>query len=94
MKSKTGTEVSATIGLGYYGEMFSTQFGDGYSSSTITWLMTKYTGSYVWRVNGNDDARHLSPTGSVGVRPSMYLKSDVKIVSGNGMPHDPYEISQ
>ena len=92
--AKTGTSVSATIGMGYYGEMFSSQFGDGSSSSTYTWLMTIYSGSYVWYVLGNGFAINDSPTISNGVRPSMYLKSDVKIVSGSGMPHDPYEISQ
>ena len=92
--SKTGTPVSATIGLGYYGEMFSSQFGDGSGSSTNTWLMTIYSSSYVWGVYNYGRADYDGPTSSRGVRPSMYLKSDVKIVSGSGMPHDPYVITQ
>ena len=92
--AKTGTPVSATIGLGYYGEMFSSQFGDGYSSSTSTWLMTIYTSSYIWSVNNYGSANYYYPTNSHGVRASMYLKSDVKIVSGSGMPYDPYVITQ
>ena len=92
--SKTGTLVSATIGLGYYGEMFSSQFGDGYDSSTHTWLMTKYMGSYVMVVSNLGHSHNKSPIDSYGVRPSFYLKSDVKITGGSGMPHDPYEISQ
>lgn len=93
-QSKTGTPVSTPIGLGYYGEMFSTQFGSGYDSSTNTWLMTKYGGSNVWYVNNYGRARSSSPTTSNGARPSMYLKSDVKITGGKGMENDPYEISQ
>jgi len=92
--AKTGTPVSATIGLGYYGEMFSSQFGDGYNSSTDTWLMTIYSSSYVWYVNDRGYAGSNNPTGSYGVRASMYLKSDVKIVSGSGMSHDPYILTQ
>ena len=91
--AKTGTPVSATIGLGYYGEMFSSQFGDGYGSSTTTWLMTIYSSSRVWSVHYYGDARYNSLTNSRGVRASMYLKSDVKIVSGNGQFSSPYEIS-
>jgi len=91
--AKTGTPVSATIGLGYYGEMFSSQFGDGDSSSTDTWLMTIYSSSNVWYVDDIGKANRSSPTSTHGVRASMYLKSDVKIVSGSGMPHDPYEIT-
>ena len=92
--AKTGTPVLATIGLGYYGEMFSSQFGDGNNSSTYTWLMTIYSSSNVWLVNYNGYASHSSPTNSFGVCASMYLKSDVKIVSGNGQPTSPYIITQ
>ena len=92
--AKTGTPVSATIGLGYYGEMFSNQFGNGYGTSSYTWLMTIYSNSGVWYVNDLGSASNSSPTNSRGARPSMYLKSDVKIVSGSGMPHDPYTLTQ
>ena len=96
--AKTGTPVSATIGLGYYGEMFSSQFGDGSSlltPSTTIWMMTIYSDSIVWYVgSAGISAGYYSPTDSYGVRPSMYLKSDVKIVSGNGQPTSPYEITR
>ena len=92
--AKTGTPVSATIGLGYYGEMFSSQFGDGYASSTDTWSMTIYSSSNVWHVRSYGYADFDSLTYSYGVRPSMYLKSNVKIVSGSGMPNDPYTLTQ
>ena len=89
--SKTGTSVSATIGIGYYGEMFSSQFGDGNHSSNNIWLMTIFLKNlHVWKVSNGG----LSSSGSTGVRPSFYLKSDVKIVSGNGQPSSPYQITQ
>ena len=93
-KALDGTAIEATIGLPRYGEMFSTQFGTGYSTSTNTWLMTKYSSSNVWYIyNDGSDGKYI-PTNTNGVRPSMYLKSDVKITGGSGMPHDPYTISQ
>ena len=93
-KAKTGTPISATIGLGRYGEMFSSQFRDGYGSSIETWLMTKYSSSDVWCVTPDGDAAYYSLDYIIkrGVRPSFYLKSDVKIVSGNGQPDEPYEL--
>ena len=93
-KAIEGTAIEATIGLGRYGELFSTQFGNGYSSSTSTWLMTKRSGSNVWRIYNYGNVSNDSPTFAYGVRPSMYLKSDVKITGGSGMPHDAYTISQ
>ena len=94
-KATQGTSIETTIGLGRYGEMFSTQFGNGSSSSAITWLMTKYSDSDVWQVLHFARTNYISPiNNNYGVRPSMYLKSNVKITSGSGMPHDPYTISQ
>ena len=93
-ESIQGTAIEATIGLGRYGEMFSTQFGNGYSTSTDTWLITKNGDSDVWSVNQYGYAYNNSPTNRSGVQPSFYLKSDVKITGGTGMPHDPYTISQ
>ena len=90
--AKTGTPVSATIGMGYYGEMFSSQFGNGMDSSAEHWLMTIFSSSHVWYGRNYGDTYDCSPTASNGVRPSFYLKSGVKIASGSGMPHDPYEI--
>ena len=95
IKAKEGTAIEATIGLPRYGEMFSTQFSKGYGSSTNTWLMTKYYDSNIWVASKAGDANpYIFTTNIIGVRPSFYLKSDVKITGGSGMPHDPYTISQ
>ena len=94
VKAKEGTAIEATIGLARYGEMFSTQFGSGSGSSTLSLLLTKYGSSLVLVMN---NAGGVNPTGTTtfaGARPSMYLKSDVKITGGSGMPHEPYTISQ
>ena len=91
-KATEGTAIEAIIGLGRYGEMFSTQFGDGSSASTATWLMTKYSGSDILYVSSTGTTVNSGPTNTYGARPSFYLKSNVKIESGSGLPNDPYEI--
>ena len=92
--AKTGTPISATIGLNRYGEMFSGQFGDGWETSySMSWLITKSSDTLPWRLNGNCGVYSYTPNNALGVRPSMYLKSNVKITSGTGMPHDPYQIT-
>ena len=90
--SKTGTPVSATIGMGYYGEMFSTNFGDGEGSSERIWLITIFSKDYVIECLSNGIVVPDRPLTRNGVRPSFYLKSDVKISGGKGRANDPYEI--
>jgi len=98
--SKSGSSISAPIGLGYYGELFSSQFGTS-NKSTGTWLMTKYSSSNVMLIYVIGNAGNVSPTITFGgVRPSFYLKSNVKIIDvdgdgdvGNGTKETPYEIS-
>ena len=93
--SKTGTSVSATIGLGRYGELFTSQFGDGATiDSAHIWTITKENSDYLINVAAGGNISRSSPGYGSGVRPFFYLKSNVKIVSGTGMPHDPYEITQ
>ena len=87
--------------MGYYGELFSSQFGEGSDSSVSVWLMTKYSNKYIWYVYNTGYSYNDMPNYSYGVRPSFYLKSNVAIGDtngdgkvGTGMPHDPYEIVQ
>ena len=88
--SDTGT---FNIGLLRYGEMFATQQGSGYSSSIDMWLINRYSASYVWCVDGSGDSRNGGPTGTNGSRPTVHLKSTVKILSGIGTELDPYIVS-
>ena len=92
--SKTGTKVLATIGMGYYGEVFSSQFGNGKSSSVATWLITRSPEGFHWSVAADDEGIRSHSEYQRGVRPSMYLKFDVKIKSGNGQPSSPYKLYQ
>ena len=90
---KEGNECAKefNIGLPRYGEMFATQEAGGYSNSKDMWLMNRYSASDIWFVMGNGSGNHVySPTASSGTRPSIYLKSGVKIISGKGLSDDPY----
>jgi len=80
-KAKQGTAISATIGLPYIGEMY-----------IAGWVMTKYdknafTASSILIFEGEKVSQDYS------IYPTFYLKSNVKITGGTGLPNDPYEIA-
>ena len=91
---KTTSTWTGLVGLPGYGEMFASQQGSGYSTSSDMWLMNSYDTSYVWLVfdNGCGNNYIASPTG--GGRPSINLKSNIKITGGNGTKDNPFEISE
>ena len=90
-KSKTGTGINTTVGLPYYGEMFSTKSN---SDDANTWLMTLNNSSSIWHINNTGGAGNSSSTSKNNVRPSMYLQSGVRIVSGSGLPDDAYKLTR
>ena len=70
--------------------------------SSYTWYLSPHTdGTYAdgaWNVSGDGNAynyilAHSSAPNSFAVAPSIYLKSNVLIESGNGTSTDPYELS-
>jgi hypothetical protein len=89
---KTSQIGTFNIGLPRYGEMFATQQAGGSPNSIDMWLMNRYSTSNVWGVY-NLGAGHgigYDPTDSRGGRPTVHLKSTVKILSGSGIESDPY----
>ena len=92
MCDKTNDKGTFNIGLPRYGEMFATQQGTGYSNSINMWLINRYSASRVWRVNSNGSGSNSDPTITHGVRPTVHLKSTVKILSGSGTETDPYVV--
>ena len=66
----------------------------GYLNNGLRWwTLTPYSASDVRGVNSNGSVISSSPANSFGSRPSMNLKSTVKIVSGTGTKTDPFVIS-
>ena len=89
----TTSTTTAKIGLLRIDELMAGQF-DKYGSNTAYWTLTPYSISYVRNVNSNGSGyTGDSPASSFGSRPSMNLKSTVKIVSGTGTKSDPFVIS-
>ena len=87
----TSTTV-AKIGLLRLGELMAGQFDKSGNNATY-WILTPYSSSNVRYVHDSGNSYNISPTYSLGSRPSMNLKSTVKIVSGTGTKSDPFVIS-
>ena len=90
--SLTTSTTTAKVGLLRLGELMVGQFNRSNSNSQC-WLLTKYDtsnvcGLYFTGASGSDSSNLF-----YGFRPSMNLKSTVKIVSGTGTKSDPFVIS-
>ena len=91
--TKTSTTYTGYVGLPRYGEMFSSQLGSGYSSSSDMWLITPFNTSSVWGVGNYGLASHYTLSSYTnGSRPSLNLKSEIVIKSGSGTEQDPFEV--
>ena len=91
---KTTSTWTGLVGLPRYGEMFASQQGSGSSSSDTMWLMNPENTSYAWYVNGSGQGISSGPSSTYGGRPSINLKSNIKITDGNGTKDNPFEISE
>ena len=89
---KTNDKGTFNIGLPRYGEMFATQQAGGYSNSINMWLMNRCSASYVCYVESDGSGYPDDPTYAYGGRPTVHLKSTVKIISGTGTETDPYVV--
>ena len=88
----TSNVAEAKVGLLRFGELMAGQF-DRYGNNTYYWTLTPYSSSNVRYVNLNGNASSYSPSStSNGVRPSVNLKSSVRIVDGDGTLNSPFEI--
>jgi hypothetical protein len=64
----------------------------GYLNNGLDWwTLTPYSTSYVRNISNSNDGDG-SPSYSVGSRPSINLKSAVKIIDGDGTVDNPYRI--
>lgn len=87
----TTSTTTAKVGLLRIGELMAGQF-DKYGNTTY-WILTPFDIFNVRYVNYYGTSYDISPSGLTGPRPSMNLKSTVKIVSGTGTKSDPFVIS-
>ena len=90
------TTVTAPVGLLNIYEYQSSNNGgtDGYlNNGAMWWTLTPYSTSDVRRVIYYGDVFNDSPADAYGVRPSINLKSSVKIVDGDGTIDNPYRLN-
>ena len=92
--AKTTTTWTGKVGLPRYGEMFASQQGIGSSNSKVMWLINPFSSSNVWNVSDGGTANYLSPSRSFGARPSVNLKSTIKITGGNGTKESPFILGE
>ena len=95
--TKTCTKITTIwtglVGIPRYGEMFASQQGSGYNSSSDIWLITPYSSSYVWHVSDDGGGHNYYPFYGDAVRPSIYLKSNIVITGGSGTKSNPFTIA-
>ena len=97
-KPEETTIVTDAVGLLNYYEYVTSYRGasssTGYLNNGLYWrTLTPYSASDVWNVYNSGYAGSSSPSIANGVRPSINLKSSVKIVDGDGTVSNPYRLS-
>ena len=86
---KTSDAGTFNIGLPRYGEMFAIPTQLSYNDAM--WLINRYSTLAVWSVEGKgNDNSTTGPSNERLARPTLHLKSTVKILSGSGTENDPY----
>ncbi len=91
------TTVTAPVGLlnmyEYQSSYHGTIYSNGYLNNGLHWwTLTPYSSSDVRYVNDSGSAYSSAPSSAYGVRPSINLKSSVKIVDGDGTVDNPYRL--
>ncbi len=94
--SDDGTIVEDAVGLlNVYEYQSSNNAGtDGYLNNGLWWwTLTPYSTSLVWIVSSGGSANYYNPAAVYVVRPSLNLKSNVRIVNGDGTIDNPYRLN-
>ena len=92
------TIVEDAVGLLNYYEYVTSYRGASSSTGYLNnglywWTLTPYNTSSVRIVNNYGSAGNYGPSRASGVRPSINLKSSVRIVDGDGTIDDPYRLN-
>ena len=89
------TDAVGLLNIYEYQESFrGTTYSNGYLNDGLYWwTLTPFSTSNVWYVGNNGNAGDNIPDSAYGVRPSINLKSSVKIVEGDGTVDNPYRLN-
>ncbi len=67
----------------------------GYLNDALAWwILTPYDSSNVYTIGADGNTYFATPSGAGGIRPAINLKSDVRIVSGEGTKENPYRLNR
>ena len=99
----TSTKVTAKVGLLRLGELMAGQFERGITRdnketdlTVMYWTLTPSNSSLIWYIdyrNGGSSSTAFNVTSSLGVKPSLNLKSNVIITGGDGTKNNPFTIA-
>ena len=89
------TNAVGLLNMYEYQESFrGTTYGNGYLNNGLWWwTLTPYNTSRVRSVNVTGNANSGDPANAYGVRPSINLKSSVRIADGDGTIDNPYRLN-
>lgn len=96
-KEKT-SQTSTTLKIGLmYASDYGYAMNNGYKNNWLftkgyEWTMTTYSSSYPVSVYVNGVGNYVSAYIGYAVRPVLYLKSNVYVISGDGSEGNPYKI--
>lgn len=91
-KILTTNTTTANVGLLRFGELMAGMF-DRYVNNANYWFLTPSTTSLVYFIGVIGSANSYTPTmSSFGIKPSINLKSNVIITSGDGTKQNPFQI--
>ncbi len=96
-KPSETTIVEDAVGLLNYYEYLTSYHGTTYSNGYLNnglywWTLTPYSASNVRSVARTGDVDSDTPVYAAGVRPSISLKSNIRIAGGDGTQEDPYRL--
>ncbi len=89
------TDAVGLLNMYEYQESYrGTTYTKGYLNNGLYWYsLTPYDTSNLWSIGYLGDGIYVSlDISSYGIRPSINLKSDLKIIDGNGTESDPYRL--
>src|SRR5699024_8604674 len=93
--TRTSNVAESKVGLLRLGELMAGQFNRVGHNTYYYWTVIQYNTHLVSPVNNYtyDIASNYGPSSVCHVRPSIKLKSNVQIVSGDGTKNNPFQIA-
>ena len=93
--TSTVTDVVGLLNMYEYQSSYhGTTYSNGYLNNGLDWwTLTPYDSTDVHLVESFGNARNWSSSNSKGARPAINLKSNIKIVDGDGTIDNPYRLN-